>query len=173
MKDNSGIIVNRVAKSGILTLNLEDFYPQTEIALFDVKDYLFMEMILKEKDFRKALKELDWSVYADKMVAIFCSVDAIVPVWAYMLVATKLDGVAKNVIFGTQELAKSFLFQETLQQIDVEAYRDKMVVIKGCGKKDVPPFAYVEITRLLKPVVKKLMYGEPCSTVPLYKQPRK
>jgi hypothetical protein len=173
MKDNSGIIVNRVAKSGILTLNLEDFYPQTEIASFDVKDYLFMNMILKEKDFRKALKELDWSVYADKMVSIFCSVDAIVPVWAYMLVATKLDGVAKNVVFGTPELAKSFLFQETLQQVDLERYRDKMVVVKGCGKKDVPAFAYVEIARLLKPIVKKLMYGEPCSTVPLYKQPRK
>ena len=133
----------------------------------------FEEMILKEKDFRKALKALDWSVYADKMVAIFCSADAIVPVWAYMLVATKLDGVAKNVIFGTQELAASFLFQETLKQVDVEKYRDKRVVIKGCGKKAVPPFAYVEIARLLKPVVKTLMYGEPCSTVPIYKQPRK
>ena len=173
MKDNSGIIVNRVAQSGILTLNLEDFFPNTEIALFDVKDYLFMNMILKEKDFRKALKELDWSIYADKMVAIFCSADAIVPVWAYMLVATKLDGVAKNVAFGGKEVAESFLFKETLQQVDVEKYRDKRVVIKGCGDKCVPPFAYVEIARLLKPVVKTLMYGEPCSTVPIYKQPRK
>ena len=173
MKDNSGTIINRVAQSGILTLNLEDFFPKTEIALFDVKDYLFMNMILKEKDFRKALKELDWSIYQDKMVSIFCSADAIVPVWAYMLVATKLDGVAKNVVFGTKEVAESFLFQESLSQIEVEKYRDKRVVIKGCGDKCVPPFAYVEIARLLKPVVKTLMYGEPCSTVPLYKQPRK
>ena len=173
MKDNSGTIINRVAQSGILTLNLEDFFPKTEIALFDVKDYLFMNMILKEKDFRKALKELDWSIYQDKMVSIFCSADAIVPVWAYMLVATKLDGVAKNVVFGTKEVAESFLFQESLSQIEVEKYRDKRVVIKGCGDKCVPPFAYVEIARLLKPVVKTLMYGEPCSTVPIYKQPRK
>ncbi len=172
MKD-SGAIINRVAQSGIITLNLENYLSTAENVVFDVKDYLFMNMILKEKDFRTALKEMDWETYRNKNVAICCTADAIVPVWAYMLVATKLDGIANWSVFGDETVLQALLFQQALSKIKVEEFTDKRVVIKGCGDKAVPAYAYVEITRLLKPVVKSLMYGEPCSTVPIYKQPRK
>ncbi len=166
-------IINRVAKSGIITLNLEDYYPQGEFVTFDIKPYLFMEMILKEKDFRQAMKEHDWTIYEGKNVAIICSADAIVPVWAYMLISTKLAPYAHFSAFGTEEVLNCLLFQQALHQLDLDKFTDKRVVVKGCGQKPVPAYAYTEITRLLKPYVKSLMYGEPCSTVPIYKQPRK
>jgi len=167
------MIVNRVAQSGIITLNLEDFFPKNETVIFDLKPFLFMELILKEKDFRKALKEHDWTAYEQKNVAIGCSADAIIPMWAYMLVARYLEGQAEQVIFGDDNTMQTLLFHQALSNINPESYQDKRVVVKGCGNKPIPPFAYIEITRLLKPVVKSLMYGEPCSTVPIYKQPRK
>ncbi|TWW02371.1 DUF2480 family protein [Chitinophaga pinensis] len=163
-------IVNKVAQSGIITLDLEDYYPKEEIVEFDLKPYLFMEMILKEKDFRTALQELDWEQYRNKNVAIFCSADAVIPFWAYMLVMTYLESVAHFAAFGDKKQIHQTQFMKSLGAIDVNEYVDKRVVIKGCGDKGAGEAAYVEITRLLKPVVKSLMYGEPCSTVPIYKK---
>lgn len=129
-------------------------------------------MILKEKDFRQFVKEHDWTQYEEKNVSIICSEDAIVPTWAYMLLMTKLEGVANMVVMGSSETLEYALFQEVLAKIDLSEVQDRPVVIKGCGDLPIPESAYVEITRLLKPHVKSLMYGEPCSTVPLYKKPR-
>jgi len=163
-------IVNKVAQSGIITLDLEDYYPKEELVPFDLKPYLFMAMILKEKDFRTKLQELDWEQYRNKNVAIFCSADAVIPFWAYMLVMTYLEPVANFAAFGDTKQVHQTQFMKSLGAIDVNEYVDKRVVIKGCGDKGAGEAAYVEITRLLKPVVKSLMYGEPCSTVPIYKK---
>lgn len=163
-------IRNKVAESGIITLNLEDYFPKEEILLFDIKDYLFMEMILKEKDFREALKQHDWQQYAGKNVGIICSADAIVPLWAYMLITSYLQPVARFTAAGDAgEIRKRILLQN-IGALDIEAWRDKRIVIKGCGDIDIDAYAYAEITRVLLPVVKNLMYGEPCSTVPVYKK---
>ena len=163
-------IVNKVAESGLLEIDLEKFYPQTEIAVFDLKNYLFMELILKEKDFREALKKQDFTVYRDELVAVTCSADAIIPVWAYMLVASYLQPVAKEMILGDEAFFRQTLFLRNLNNIDIAAFTDKRVVIKGCGDLDIGPFAYFEITRLLRPLAKSIMYGEPCSTVPVFKK---
>jgi hypothetical protein len=163
-------IVNKVAESGLITLDLETFYPKDEIVLFDLKEYLFMGMILKEKDFRAALQQVDWQTYRDKLVAVFCSADAIIPLWAYMLVSTYLSGVARRTFSGTAEEMRKQLFIERIGNINGDEYADKRVVIKGCGDLEIGDYAYVEITNKLVPVVKSLMYGEPCSTVPVYKQ---
>ena len=163
-------IVNKVAESGLLEIDLEKFYPQTEIAVFDLKNYLFMELILKEKDFREALKKQDFTVYRDELVAVTCSADAIIPVWAYMLVASYLQPVAKEMILGDAAFFRQILFLRNLNNIDIAAFTDKRVVIKGCGDLDIGPFAYFEITRLLRPLAKSIMYGEPCSTVPVFKK---
>lgn len=172
MNDSTDTIVNRVAQSPLISFNLEDYYPRGERVVYDVKDNLFQEMILRERDFRAFVKEHDWSQYQDQYVALTCSVEAIVPTWAYMLLTTKLEPYARRVIFGTLETLEAVLFQETLQQIDIAQFQGAKVVIKGCGDLPVPPFAYTEITRLLRPVAASIMYGEPCSTVPLYKKPR-
>jgi hypothetical protein len=166
-------IVNRVAKSGLITLNLEEYYPEGERLLYDIKDNLWEGIALKEKDFRAFVKEHDWSQYQDKFVALHCSVDAIVPTWAYMLLATKLSPYAKRVVFGDLETLETVLFEEALQDIKVKDYEDARIVIKGCSDKVVPPSAYVKLTEMLRPYAKIIMYGEPCSTVPLYKKPRK
>jgi hypothetical protein len=163
-------VVNRVTESLLTTINLEEFYPKGDVAVFDMKEYLFMGLILKEKDFREALKNLDVSIYQNKNVAITCSVDAIIPIWAYMLVATYLQPVAKEIIFGTEDFLHKALFLKNLSTINVNDYLDKRVVIKGCGDLPISETAYVEITKLLRPVVKSIMYGEPCSTVPIYKK---
>ncbi len=163
-------IINKVAESGLITFNLEDYYPKGERILFDVKNYLFQEIILKEKDFRTALLNLDWTNYKDKYVAVFCSTDAIVPTWAYMLVATYLEPYAKKIVFGNLTTLETILFNEALSKINIDEYRDERVIIKGCSQVPVPESAYVEITHLLKPIVKSLMFGEACSTVPLYKR---
>jgi len=165
-------LINRVAASGLITLNLEDFFPAGETAVFDLKDYLFMELILKEKDFRKALKELDWSQYENKHLLITCSTDAIIPIWAYMLVTVYATPIAASVFQGTAEDFYKKSFAETLAQLDINQYENKLLVIKGCSDKPVPVSAYVDLTRLLQPVAKSIMFGEPCSTVPLYKKPR-
>ena len=165
-------IINRVATSGIVSLDLEELYHPGERIVYDIKDNLFQGMILREKDFREFLKAHDWSQYQGKNVAIICSEDAIVPTWAYMLLAIQLEPFANAVVFGDLTVLEDKLFTTAIQKIDVEEYRGKRVVIKGCSKFPVPISAYVEITTLLKPVAQSLMFGEPCSTVPLYKKPK-
>jgi hypothetical protein len=163
-------IINRVAHSSLITLDLEDYYPQGERVLYDLKDNLFQGLILKEKDFRAFLKENDWTVYQDKNIALTCSVDAIIPTWAYMLLAIHIEPYANHVAFGDLADLEKSLFQKIISAIHVEDFRDKRVVVKGCGKLPIPEFAYIEITRVLRPLVSSLMFGEPCSTVPLYKK---
>lgn len=165
-------LINRVANSGIQVLNLESYYPQQEIVDFDLKPFLFKELILKEKDFRAALKELDWSEYQDKIVLIFNSNDAIIPVWAYMLVSTYLEGNAHSVFQGSKEEYLKVHYSNAIENIPAKDYIDARVVIKGCSNKPVPPFAYAAVTHKLKPVVRSIMYGEPCSTVPIFKKRR-
>jgi hypothetical protein len=164
------MIVNKVAGSGLISLDLERFLPAGETKEFDLKEHLFMGLILKEKDFREALKNLDWSVYQGKNVAVFCSADAIIPVWAYMLLATYLEAVAKEIYVGSTEEMQKHLFLKNLAGIDLTEFADQRVVVKGCGEIPIGNFAYAEITRILKPVAKTIMYGEPCSTVPIYKK---
>lgn len=166
-------IVNRVATSGLISLDLEEYYHQGERVVYDLKVNLFQGMILREKDFREFLKTHDWSSYEGKNIAIICSEDAIVPTWAYMLLAIKLEPYAHTFVFGNLPELENKLFYDAIRSIDIEQFRDSRVVVKGCSKHPVPTAAYVEITRLLKPIVKTLMFGEPCSTVPLYKQPKK
>ena len=164
------IIINKVSESGIVSLDLEEFYPKEEIALFDMKDYLFMGLILKEKDFRESLKNLDLTIYTDKIVAVTCSADAVIPMWAYMLVASYLQPVSKEVYFGTIEEIKTALLLKNIEKIAIEEYLDKRVVIKGCGEVPIGEAAYLQATKLLRPVAKSIMYGEPCSTVPIFKK---
>ena len=165
------VFVNKVAESGIITIDLETYFPKEEIVLFDMKDYLFMGLILKEKDFRQALKELDTSVFANKVVAITCSADAVIPMWAYMLVASYLQPVAAYVSIGTEQKIIELIIEKNIaEQIDENEFVDKRVVIKGCGDMAMPEVAYVAVTNKLRPVVKSIMYGEPCSTVPIYKK---
>ena len=165
--------VNKVAESGIITLDLVSFIPSEDsIASFDLKPFLFREMILREKDYRAALQTFDWQQYAGKHVAMFCSVDAIVPVWAYMLAASYLQPIATSAYFGTPEEMIKVLITNKINAIDKADYTDKRVVIKGCGDTPIPEAAYVAVSLHLRPVVKSLMYGEPCSTVPIFKAPR-
>lgn len=165
-------IVNRVATSGLISFDLEELYHPGERVVFDIKDQLFQGFILREKDFRDFLKTNDWSAYSGKNVAIICSEDAIVPTWAYMLLAIQLEPFANAFIFGDLNALEDKLFADAISKLDTEEFRGKKMVIKGCSKFPVPVSAYVEITRLLKPVVQSLMFGEPCSTVPLYKKPK-
>lgn len=165
-------IINRVAKSGLVTINLEEFYPEGERVLYDIKNNLWQGIALKEKDFREFVKENDWSVYNKKYVALTCSEDAIVPTWAYMLLTTKISPYAKRVVFGDLKTLEDLLFEEALAKINPIEYEDARIVIKGCSGKAVPPSAYIKLTELLMPYAKIMMYGEPCSTVPLYKKPR-
>lgn len=165
-------IINKVAESGLLTLDLEEFYPKSETAVFDMKEHLFMGLILKEKDFREAMKNLDLSVYEGKNVALTCSVDAVVPVWAYMLATSYLEPVAKEIVFGDSDFLHKTLFLKNIEKLNAADYTDKRVVIKGCGELPISETAYVAVTNKLRPVVKSIMYGEPCSTVPIYKKPK-
>lgn len=169
-KDKMDEIINKVALSGLETIDLEDYYPQGETVIFDMKDYLFMGLILKEKDFRASLQSLDWEQFRGKNVGLICSVDAVIPLWAYMLVMTNLESIADYAAFGDAEFIHKTRYLQNLAKIDVASFTDKRVVIKGCGDKRVGEIAYAEITRLLRPVVKSIMYGEPCSTVPVYKK---
>ena len=164
-------IINKVAESGLVTIDLENYLPQKEsIAVFDLKDFLFMGMILKEKDFREALKKHDWENYRDKHVAIACSADAIIPVWAYMLVTTYLQPVAKDTIVGTEKELYKTIFLRNISFINSSEFNGSRIVLKGCGETPIDDFAYAEATRILLPVAKSIMYGEPCSTVPVYKK---
>jgi hypothetical protein len=164
------LLINKVSESALLTLNLEEYYPKEPIVLFDMKDHLFMGLILKEKDFREALKNIDLTIYTDKAVAVTCSADAVIPIWAYMLVASYLQPVTKEVIFGTEQELKNQLLLKNIEQINLDEFTDKRVVIKGCGELPVGEAAYLKATKILRPVVKSIMYGEPCSTVPIFKK---
>lgn len=163
-------IINKVAQSGLYTLDLEDYYPNDEIVVFDLKPLLFMEMILKEKEFRAALQAIDWTPYRDKVLAITCSVDAIIPSWAYMLVAVAAEPFVKALILGDRQAALQELFLANLRSIDITEFTDKRVVVKGCGDRSVGGFAYLEIARRLRPVAKSILYGEACSNVPVFKR---
>ncbi len=162
--------VNKVSESGIITLDLEDFYPKEETAVFDMKDHLFMGLILKEKDFRETMKNLDLSAYKKKNMALTCSADAVIPVWAYMLVVSYLQPVANEIIFGDSDFLHKTILLKNIAAINIAGYEDKRVVIKGCGELPISEAAYVAVTSLLRPVAKSIMYGEPCSTVPIYKK---
>jgi hypothetical protein len=162
-------IVNKVAESGLITLDLETLYPSEEVSSFDLKEHLFMGLILKEKDFRTALLQLDWTAYKDKYVAIYCSADAIIPLWAFMLVTSYLKPVAREIYSGSPEEFKKQLFIRNIRSLETEPFNGARVVVKGCGDIELGEYAYVEITSLLQPHVKSIMYGEPCSTVPVFK----
>ncbi|MFZ4057983.1 MAG: DUF2480 family protein [Ferruginibacter sp.] len=162
--------VNKVSESALVTLDLETLYPKLDIAVFDMKDHLFMGLILKEKDFRESLKVLDLQPYTNAYVAVTCSADAIIPMWAYMLVAGYIQPVAKDVIFGDVATVKNQLLLKNIEALNIEEYTDKRVVIKGCGEIPVGEAAYLMATKILRPYVKSIMYGEPCSTVPIFKK---
>lgn len=164
-------IVNKVAESGILTLNLEHLLPDPEtIAVFDIAPYLFKGMILREKDFRTALTDMDWTPYAQKNVAVHCSADAIIPMWAYMLIASWLHKCEATAFYGNEAQLKEQLLNRAIDALDMQVYTDARVVVKGCGDVPLPESAYLKVSARLLPLVKSLMYGEPCSTVPIYKK---
>jgi hypothetical protein len=166
-------IINKVAGSGIIQLDLEEIAPQGERVLYDIKQNLWQELVLKEEDFRNFIKTNDWSFYKDKYVALTCSTDAIVPTWAYMLLISALKPFAKKVIYGDLNTLDTVLWVEALKQLDDDQYNDARVVVKGCSTIPVPEAAFTELTNILLPRVKSLMFGEPCSTVPVYKAPKK
>jgi hypothetical protein len=162
--------INKVAESGIISLDLEAYFPTSKCMVFDLKDHLFMGLILKEKDFRAALLATDWEQFKNADVAITCSADAIIPMWANMLVASSLQPFAKTIVFGNEEQLKEQLLLNNIASINGSEYQDQRVVVKGCGDIHIPESAYVAITKILRPFVKSIMYGEPCSTVPIYKK---
>lgn len=163
-------IINRVANSKLVTFDLEDLYPQGERVLFDVKDWLYEGFVLREKDFRAAAKDHDWSQYSGKFVALTCSTDAIIPGWAYMLLSTYLTPFAKKAVVGDLEMLETVLYTELLTDLDVSQYEGLPVIIKGCSRRPVPQNAYLQIINKLQPIAKSIMYGEACSSVPLFKK---
>ena len=163
-------IINRVANSKLITLDLEDYYPKGQRVVLDIKDWLFQELVLKEKDFREYIKNHDWSQYQNQYVAITCSADAIIPDWAFMLLVVNLEPFVEKCHIGTLEDLETAIYQDIIQAIDGTFYQDKPVIIKGCSNMPVPINAYVMITNKLKPYAKSIMYGEACSFVPLYKR---
>jgi len=166
-------LVNRVANSGLQVFNLEDYYPDAAMVTIDLKQFLFKELILKEKEFRSQLKEIDWTQYSNKIVLVHNSNDAIIPIWAFMLVSSYLTGHAQEVYYGTQLDYLSHHYKNLIADLDGAIYQDERVVIKGCSQKPVPPSAYATLTAKLKPYAQSIMFGEPCSTVPIFKRPRK
>ncbi|UNY99635.1 DUF2480 family protein [Zhouia spongiae] len=163
-------IVNRVAQSKLVTIDLEDFYQEGERFPLDVSEWLEEGFLLREKDFRAKAAEFDWSRYTGSYVALYCATDAIIPAWAYMLLATFLSPYAKKVVVGDLELLETVLYQEQVEKLDVSVYKDLPVIVKGCSNKPVPKNAYLFLTQKLQPVAKNIMYGEACSSVPLYKK---
>lgn len=166
-------LINRVANSGLLVFNLEDHYPTSEIMSLDLKQFLFKELILKEKDFRAALKEYDWNDYKGKISLVYNSNDAIIPVWAFMLVSSYLEGIAGEIFIGDQAAYLTQYYTKVIEEVDTGIYEEKRVIIKGCSNRPVPASAYAMIVAKLKPYAQSIMYGEPCSTVPIFKRPRK
>ncbi|WP_185149985.1 MULTISPECIES: DUF2480 family protein [unclassified Apibacter] len=163
-------IINKVEKSGLITLDLEDFYPKEPRMLFDLKDYLYEGLVLREKEFRENLSQLDWKMYENAYLAVTCTSDAIVPSWSYLLIANYLTGVAKLISFGTLEDLERDIFTEIIDKMDVDSYKDKKIIIKGCSRKPVPQNAYLQLIQKLKPIASSLMFGEACSTVPIFKK---
>jgi len=161
---------NKVAESGILSIDLASLLPSNEIIVFDIKPYLYLELILKEKEFRAALLTTDWTIYQDKVVGIICSADAIIPMWANMLIVSALNPFARAVYFGNENKVREQQLLESIGSLNINEYNDQRVVIKGCGDTPIGESAYIAITQKLRPVVKSIMYGEPCSTVPVYKK---
>ncbi|MDD7884645.1 DUF2480 family protein [Flavivirga sp. 57AJ16] len=166
MKDE---IINRVANSKLITVDLEDYYPEGPRVLFDIKDWLFEGFVLREKDFRRQVSDFNWSQYQGFYVALTCSSDAIIPGWAYMLLSMHLEPFAKKIIVGDLETLEASIYQDILNQLDITEFKDKPIIIKGCSKKPVPQNAYIMLANKLKPHAKSIMYGEACSSVPLYK----
>jgi hypothetical protein len=164
------LIENKVASSGLITLNLEDFADNTPKVDLDIKPWLFREMILREKDFKEFVKAHDWAQYQDQIVCFVCSADAIVPTWAYMLLSVSVQPYAKRYFFGSTQMADELLFHEALKATDFSVYQDVRVIVKGCGERPIPVNAYVEITAALLPFAKSIMYGEACSNVPVFKR---
>ncbi len=165
-------LINRVASSGLITLNLEHDFPQEAMVSFDLKDFLFKELILKEKDFRTSLKEHDWTQYQGKVLLVYCSTDAIIPVWAFMLVTGYAQPYAHTIYQGNQSAYLDFYYQQLISSRDYSEHNGRRIVIKGCSNKPVPPSAYLALTAALRPYAQSIMYGEPCSTVPIFKRPR-
>jgi len=165
-------IVNRVAQSSLITIDLEDYYPEGHRVLIDLKDWLYEGLILREKKFREAVKNHDWSKYRDCFVAIHCSSDAIIPAWANLLITVQLESYAKLVVQGSLENLETALYQEILNKLDLSDYENKPLIIKGCSNKPVPENAYVQLVQKLKPIARSIMYGEACSSVPLFKKPK-
>lgn len=163
-------IINRVANSKLITVDLEDFYPQGSRVVFDIKDWLYEGLILREKDFREQVKNHDWSQYQNNYVALSCSSDAVIPSWAYLLLTTQLSGYANKVVVGNLELLETIIYQEIINQLDVSEYKDKPIIIKGCADKPIPPSAYTLLIEKIQPIAKNIMFGEACSTVPLFKR---
>lgn len=166
-------IVNKVAKSGIITFDIADLQPKGERVSIDLKEVLFQGMVLRENDYREFLKSTDWEAYRDKHVAVYCSGDAIIPKWAWMQLASKLQSAGADVHFCAPDGLEAALFNNAIREVDASEYENAIVVVKGCGEIDIPASSYVEVTRKLQPVVRTLMFGEPCSTVPVYKKPKK
>jgi hypothetical protein len=164
-------IENRVADSEIQVFNLADLWDDRPVTEVDISAFLVEGLMLKEKEFRQGVKEHDWSQFEDEHVALYCSTDAIVPTWGYMLIASKLRDVAASTTFGRAEDLRREYYVRALEDVDWSAYEDRPVVIKGCGSDVVPEMAYVRATQKLQAVARKLMYGEPCSSVPLWRRP--
>lgn len=163
-------IINRVANSALITINLEDYYPKGNRVLFDIKDWLFEGLVLREKDFRTQVSEHDWAKYQDCYVALTCSTDAIIPAWAYMLISLHLEPFAKKTIIGNLETLETSIYQDIINILDVSEFAGKPLIVKGCSKKPVPQNAYIMLVSKLKPIAKSIMYGEACSSVPLFKR---
>lgn len=165
-------MINKVKKSKLITLDLQKFYDDTEVIEFDLKDYLYMEFVLKEKDFRTALGEHDWSQYEGKYLSVFCSTDAIIASWAYMLVATHARQHAKDVLFGSKDDVLHELYRRNIDAVDWSQYYGERILLKGCSDKILPPSVYLLVTQKLLPYTDRLMYGEACSFVPVYRKPK-
>lgn len=163
-------IVNRVANSKLVVIDLEDFYPKEPLVIFDIKDWLFEGLVLREKDFREYVKNHDWSKYKDQYIALTCSTDAIIPSWAYMLLTTQIGSFAKKVLIGNLEVLETSIYQDIISNLDVSEFKDKPIIIKGCSNKPVPENAYLLLTSKLLPIAKSIMFGEACSSVPLFKR---
>ncbi len=163
-------IINRVANSKLVTIDLEDLYPEGQRVVFDIKDWLFEGFVLREKDFRQQVSEFDWSIYKNQYVALTCSTDAIIPGWAYMLLSISLEPFAKKIIIGDLEQLETSIYQDVINHLDISEYEGKPIIIKGCSNKPVPQNAYIMLSTKLKTVARSIMYGEACSSVPLYKK---
>jgi hypothetical protein len=165
-------IINRVANSKLITIDLEDYYPKGQRILFDIKDWLFEGFVLREKDFRTQVANYDWSQFNESYVALNCSSDAIIPGWAFMLLSIHLEPYTKKTIIGDLEQLETSIYQDIINNLDITTYKEKPIIIKGCSNKPVPQNAYIMLTNKLKPIAKSIMYGEACSSVPLYKSPK-